>query len=226
VKQLGRDLGVRYAIEGSVRGSGDQVQLNVQLIDSESGAHLWADRFDIARANFSEVRGEITGRLARALNLQLISAAHRRIEQERVADPDAQALVLRGRSYLIRPPSLQTRQEAQRAFERAVVIDPHSLDAKVYLAVTLVGNLLDGWTLSLQQDQARAEELLLEALEQDSNSPTAHFGIGILRRSQGALIEAQIELERAVALNQNDAPAVLQLGQVLAFRGQPEAAIP
>ncbi len=225
VKQLGRDLGVRYAIEGSVRRAGDQVQLNVQLIDTESGAHLWADRFDIDRANLGEAQGEITGRLARSFDLELAAAAHRRIEQERVADPDAQALVLRGRACLIRPSSLQARQEAQRAFEQALVIDPQSIDAKVYFAITLVVTLLDGWSRCPRQDQARAEQLLLEALEQDSNLAKAHFAMGMLRRSLGALTEAQIELERAVALDRNSL-AAYQLGLVLAFRGQPGAAIP
>jgi tetratricopeptide (TPR) repeat protein len=107
-----------------------------------------------------------------------------------VANPDAQALVLRGRACLIRPSSLQTREEAQRALEKALEIDPRSTDAKVYLALTLISNLLDGWSRSLRQDQARAEELLLEALKRVSNLANAHFEMGTLRRSQGALIEA------------------------------------
>jgi adenylate cyclase len=226
VKQIGRELGVRYVLEGSVRRSGEQVRVNVQLIDAETGAHLWAERFDTDRANLTEAQDEITGRLARTFDLQLAAAADRRIARERVANPDAQTLVLRGRACLIRPSSLRTREEAQRAFEQALVIDPRSIDAKVYLALTLISNLLDGWSRSLGQDQARAEELLLEVLERDSNLANAHFAMGILRRSQGALIEAQIELERAIALDRNHGHAAYQLGVVLAFRGQPEAAIP
>jgi adenylate cyclase len=226
VKQIGRELGVRYVIEGSVRRVGRRVWVNVQLVDAESGGHLWADRFDIDRADPGQAQGEITGRLARTFDLELAAAADRRIARERVADPDAQALVLRGRVCLIRSSSLQTRQEAQRTFERALVIDPQSIDAKVYLATTLVVTLLDGWSRSPQQDQARAEQLLLEALEQDSNLAKAHFAMGMLRRNQGALTEAQIELERALALDRNYGHAAYQLGLVLAFRGQPEAAIP
>ena len=226
VKQIGRELGVRYVIEGSARRVGRRVWVNVQLVDAESGGHLWADRFDIDRADPGEAQGEITGRLARTFDLELAAAADRRIARERVADPDAQALVLRGRVCLIRSSSLQTRQEAQRTFERALVIDPQSIDAKVYLATTLVVTLLDGWSRSPQQDQARAEQLLLEALEQDSNLAKAHFAMGMLRRNQGALTEAQIELERALALDRNYGHAAYQLGLVLAFRGQPEAAIP
>jgi len=226
VKQIGRELGVRYVLEGSVRRSGEQVRVNVQLIDAETGAHLWAERFDTDCASLAEAQDVITGRLARTFDLQLVAAADRRIDRDRVANPDAQALILRGRACFIRPSSLQTREEAQRAFEQALTIDPQSIDAKVYLASSLVANLLDGWSRSLRHDQARAQELLLEALEQDSNLANAHFAMGILRRSQGALIDAQIEFERAIGLDRNHGLAAYQLGIVLAFRGQPEAAIP
>ncbi len=77
-KQIGRELGVRYVLEGSVRRTGDQVRVNVQLIDAESGAHLWADRFDTDRANLAEAQSEITGRLARTLNVELVRDANRR----------------------------------------------------------------------------------------------------------------------------------------------------
>jgi len=83
VKQIGHDLGVRYVLEGSVRRLGDQVQVNVQLIDAERGAHLWADRFETDRRNLAQAQSEITGRLARTLNLQLVEAAGQRVDQER-----------------------------------------------------------------------------------------------------------------------------------------------
>jgi adenylate cyclase len=98
VKKIGQELGVQYVIEGSVRPVGHQVSVNLQLIDAESGAHLWADRFDVDPANVAEAQSEITGRLARILNLHLVAAADRRIERERVADPDAETLVLSRRS--------------------------------------------------------------------------------------------------------------------------------
>src|ERR1700736_4481495 len=82
VRQIGRELGVRYVLEGSVRRSGEQVQVNVQLIDAENGAHVWADRFDTDRANLTKAQDEITGRLARTLDHQLVEAVGRQIEQE------------------------------------------------------------------------------------------------------------------------------------------------
>jgi TolB-like protein len=82
VKQMGHELGVRYILEGSVRRAGDQVQLNVELIDAENGAHVWADRFDTDRANLTKAQNEITGRLARTLHLELLEAATFRVEQD------------------------------------------------------------------------------------------------------------------------------------------------
>jgi adenylate cyclase len=89
VKQIGHDLGVRYVLEGSVRRLGDQVQVNVQLIDTERGAHLWPDRFETDPRKLAQAQSEITGRLARTLNLQLVEAAGQRVDQERAAEPDA-----------------------------------------------------------------------------------------------------------------------------------------
>jgi TolB-like protein/DNA-binding winged helix-turn-helix (wHTH) protein len=141
VKQISRELGVRYVLEGSVRRAGDQVQVNVQLIDAESGAHIWTDRCETDRRNLAETQGMITGRLARALNLELMRDAGRRIEEE-TADPDARDLVMRGWALWYRPRAPAANQEAQRAFERALEIDPRSIDAKIGLARALVTNLV------------------------------------------------------------------------------------
>src|SRR6202047_4235453 len=83
VKQIGRELGVRYVLEGSVRRLGDRVRVNVQLIEAESGAHAWADRLDADRRNLVEAQSEITGRLARSLNFELVRGAGRRIDKEK-----------------------------------------------------------------------------------------------------------------------------------------------
>ena len=87
VKKIGRELGTRYVVEGSVRRAGDLLRLNVQLTDAESGAHLWADRFDTDLVDFAEAQSETTGRIARAINLELVEAAGLRIERERALDP-------------------------------------------------------------------------------------------------------------------------------------------
>jgi adenylate cyclase len=102
-KQVGRELGVHYVLEGNVRLAGDQVRVNVQLIDAESGAHLWADRFETDRAKLAKAQDEITGRLARTLNLELVEEVGRRIEQETAVDLEARDLVMRGWAWTYRP---------------------------------------------------------------------------------------------------------------------------
>ena len=224
-KQLGRELGVRYVIEGSVRRGGEQIRVNVQLIDAEAGTHVWADRFDTDRRNLAEAQDQIIGRLARSLNIELMRDAGRRIEQDRAADPDARDVVMRGWALFWRGGSF-VYQAALREFEQALQIDPRSIDARLGIARVLMSIVGDGFSNSVQQDLARVEQLLGEVLERDSNRSLAHSVMGVLRRSQVRLSEALAELEAAVALDRNDAWAVRQLGITLEGIGQPEAAIP
>src|SRR5216684_5884680 len=226
VRRLGRDLGVRYALEGSVQRLGDRVQVSVQLIDTESGAHVWADRFETDRRNLVEAQSEITGRLARTLNLELVQAVGRKIEQERAVDPDARDLVMRGWALYQRPLSEANRREALQAFERAQAIDPNSIDAEIGIAAVLAVNLANGSTETPKEDEARAERLLADALQRDPNRSQLHVTIALLRRLQNRLAESRIEWERAIALDPNNAVAYGQLGVTLIYLGDPAAAIP
>jgi adenylate cyclase len=226
VRQIGRDLDVRYVLEGSVRRLGDQVEVNAQLIDAGTGAHVWADRFDTDRRNLAGAQSEITGRLARTLHLELLEAAGRRVEQAKNVNPDASDLAMRGWVLWFRPFSPTNRQAAARAFEQALEIDQRSIEAKIGLATILVSNMGIGLSRSPQQDGAHAERLLLEAIEQDANSTRAHEVLGSLRRIQNRLDEARIEYETAVALDRNNSHALLGLGQTLMFLGRPADALP
>jgi adenylate cyclase len=224
-KQVGRELGVRYVLEGSVRRTADRVRVNVQLIETETGAHIWADRFETDNADFAEAQDAITGRLAQTLNLELVEAAGRRIEEERVVDPDSRDLVMRGWAWYYRPMSVGTVQEAQRAFERALEVDPRSIDARIGTASVLIRKVAEGWSTSRREDELLAEKLLLEALERDTNRPSAHYAFGMLRRVQNRLDEARMEFETTIALDRNHARAFFRLGQTLNFLGDLEAGI-
>jgi TolB-like protein/class 3 adenylate cyclase len=226
VKQIGRELGVHYVIEGSVRRAGEQVQANVQLIDAESGAHVWADRFDTDRTNLAEAQGEITGRLARSLNVELVRDVGRRIEQEREVSPDASDLVMRGWAHWYQPASRASREEAKLAFEQALSLDPRSVDARIGLGTILVTILANGWSSSVKQDEDRAEELLVDALGRDPNSSMAHYAMSLLRRMENRLPEAYTEAKAAVALDRNNWRAVVGLGQTLMWLGRPQEGIP
>jgi TolB-like protein/cytochrome c-type biogenesis protein CcmH/NrfG len=224
-KQIGRELGVRYILEGSVQRAGEDIRVNVQLVDAEGGAHLWADRFDTDRRNLVDAQREITGRLARSLNLELVKDIGRRIEQEGTVDPEARDLVMRGYGLWYRPRSVAHVQEAMRLFESALQIDPRSIDARIGIAKMLAANVTQNWTSAAAEDTARAERLLLEVLEQDTGSSLAHSTMGMVRRFQNRLTESRFEFETAIVLDPNDTYAHIQLGWVLLYLGDPAAVV-
>jgi TolB-like protein len=124
-KQIGRELGVRYLLEGSVRRSGNQVRVNAQLIDAETDAHLWAERFDRDTGDLFALQNEITGRIASALGVELIAAQATRPTEH----PTAQDYILRGRAARLKPNSRDVYAEAISLFEHALALDPQSAAA-------------------------------------------------------------------------------------------------
>jgi len=138
-KQIGRELGVRYVLEGSVRRSSNQIRVNAQLIDAETDAHVWAQRFDGDASDLFALQDKITSWIAVALNRGLISAeAVRPTEQ-----PDVRDYIFRGRAAFYKPPTRDTRGEAISLFERALVLDPRSVEAQSFLASALMDRVLD-----------------------------------------------------------------------------------
>ncbi len=225
VRQVSRDLDVSYVLEGSVRPIGDQIEVNAQLIDGKAAAQVWAERFATDRHNLAEAQTQITGRLAQALGLQLIQVTSRRIEQEKNLNPDAADLVMRGWDLWYRPFSVATWQEAATTFDKALSIDPGSIDAKIGAATVLVSRVGIGMSQAPRQDMSRAEQLLTEVNEQDPQNTNAREVLGRLRRIQNRLDEARIEYETAVEADRNNAHAWLGLGQTLMFLGRPGDAL-
>jgi tetratricopeptide (TPR) repeat protein len=133
---------------------------------------------------------------------------------------------MRGWAWWHRPTTISHRQEARRAFEQALAIDPESIGAKIGLAATITQILVEGWSSSFDQDQVVAERLLHEVLDRDSHQPMARAMMGLLRRVQNRLSEAQAEVEMAIGLDRNNELALKQLGQILLFQGKPAAGIP
>ena len=129
VKQVGRELGVRYVLEGSVRKASNRVRITGQLIDAINGSHIWADRFDGDMSDLARLQDEVTARLARSLDAEIVAIESVRSQQERPNNPDAVDLTLRGKAEVNKPYSLENRREALRFFERALAIDDQSVDA-------------------------------------------------------------------------------------------------
>jgi adenylate cyclase len=221
-KQIGRELGVRYVLEGSVQRSGKQVRINAQLVDAETDAHLWAERFERDIGDLFALQNEITGRIAVALNVALIGAEAARP----TANPDALDYILRGRAALPNPPSPNNFSEMISLFEHALVIDPQSVVAQSYLAGVLAGRVMNGMTDSAAADIERAEGLAGQALAASPRSPQAHMAKGMVLRAQNRFEEAIPEYETAIASNRNWLLAIASLGWCKFLTGSIEEAIP
>ena len=198
-RQIGRELGVRYVLEGSIRRSGSRVRVTAQLIDAAADAHLWADRFDSDTVDLSSLQNEITSRIANALGVELIAAEAARLTEY----PDALDLVLRGRAVLWQPGTHDSYMEAINLFEHALALDPESVEAQSRLANALVVRVLNGMAGSPAADLARAEGLIDQALATSPRYAFAHHVKGHVLLALRGWEEAIAEYEAALASNHN-----------------------
>jgi TolB-like protein/DNA-binding winged helix-turn-helix (wHTH) protein len=224
-KRIGGELGVRYALEGSVQRSGSQLRVNAQLIDTETDTELWAERFEREMDDLSAFQREITSRIANSLGVELIAA-----EAARPTDhPDAFDYILRGRVTHSKPPSRDVYAEAIGWFERALALDPQSVEAKSLLANALVVRVEDGMSNSAnsaRSDIARAGALVDQVLAASPRSGYAHLVKGRLLKVQTRCEEAILEFETSLALNRGSLWPLHHLAQCKLDIGSIEEVIP
>ena len=221
-KKIGRELGVRYVLEGSVQRSDKEVRVNVQLVDAENDRQLWAERFDRNLGDLFALQNEITERIARALQTQLAIAEASRP----IAHPDALDYILRGRAELTKPISHETYDEAVRDFETATALDPHAVDAHAWLAIVLAVRVLDELSDFPSVDLHRAGELADKALAETPNSPLAHAAKAQVLRAEGRCAEAIPEYETSIALDRSRAPLYAHVGWCKFLTGSVDAVLP
>lgn len=222
IRRIGRELNVRYVLEGSIRRAGGRIRCNAQLIDAETDVHIWAERFDLLADDLLWLQDEVTGRIAIALNQQLVEAEAARPSE----NPDAFDFMLRARAAYNRDSTRDNFAEAIRLYEAALARDPASLQAKGQLAQTLAGRALDQLSDTPAADLARAEALVAEVLMAAPRDPIAHFAKAQALRAQSRFEAAIPEYEIAVALNRNWVTAIAALGQCRLLAGDIEEAIP
>ena len=177
LKQIGRELNVRYVIEGSVQCGGNRMRVNVQLIDAETGNHLWAERFDKPLTDLFDMQDEIVARLANALNAQLAAAEARRAEQ--ASSPNSMDLYFQGMAWLNKGHAPQNVAQAHRCFDRALIADPGNVDALVGSARA---DAVDGINLFVTDPAAAlvaAEAKLIKALSLVPGHPHGHMWSGL-----------------------------------------------
>jgi adenylate cyclase len=219
-REIGKELGVRYVLEGSVQRDASRMRVNVQLIDAESGKHLWAERFDKPLADLFEMQDEIVSRLANQLGTELTSAEARRAE--RASNPDSMDLFFQGLASLNKGINLENMAQARGYFERALAVDPGNLDA--LLGVGRVDYSVGGAYLSDDRDArfAAGEAAIGKVLSQRPNDALAHEIMGGILNQTKRSDQGIAEFERALALNPNLATAQGDIGLAKIFIGHPE----
>ena len=227
VRQIGRDLGVRYILEGSQAQGGNRVRVNAQLIDANTGAHLWADQFDADRTDLLNMQDEIVTRISRTLEIRLIEVDAARIARTHPGDPDADQLAMRCEAVLVNT-QLGSSAEAEQGYnlcERALQRDQRNVRALVNLSFMFINRILSEQSLDREADVRQADELVSRALAIDPNDYGVHFAKAQILLGQEHFDEAVIEAERSLALNPSFVNAYSTLGLASSFLGQPQKAV-
>jgi TolB-like protein/class 3 adenylate cyclase len=220
-KQIGKDLGVRYLLEGSVRRIGDKVQVNAQLISTETGAHVWADRFDGERSKLGELQVEFVSRLANSLGVELVKAESLRATRERPNNPDAVDLAMQAEA-LWNSSDQSKLGDVINLYERALALDPHNLLAMTGLAAVLQERVTQFASKDPGADIARADELINAALALQPDNSWAHSIKGWLFFAKRQYGPATAETETAIADDRNNADAHAAGGFFKMFLGHAE----
>ncbi len=218
VTQVGRDLKVRYVLEGSVQRGGNRLRVNVQLIDAETGHHLWAERFDKPIADFLDMQDEIVSRLANTLDTQLVAAEARRAESS--LSPDAMDLIFQGKFWMNKGITPQYLAQAREFFQRALELDPRNVEALGGLAsidtTAAAGYLTD-------ERAARflaAETAAIKALSLAPEHARIRVTLGAVLLFTNRAAQSIAEFERALTLNRNLAVAHSFIGLAKCYLGR------
>src|SRR5271167_876068 len=210
LRQIGRELNVSYVLEGSVQRGGNRMRVNVQLIDAETGNHLWAERFDKPLADLFDMQDEIVARLAGALNAQLVAAEARRAEH--APNPDSMDLYFQGLARLNNGLTPDTVAQAHSFFDRALTADPHNVEALIGSAAA---DARGGANLAVTDPAAAfgaAEAKLTKALSLVPDHALGHLYLGLVEILTKRAAEGIAECEHALELDRNLANAHAQIG--------------
>jgi TolB-like protein/class 3 adenylate cyclase len=220
LKQTGRELNIRYVLEGSVQRSGNRMRVNVQLIDAESGSHLWAERFDKPLADFFDMQDEIVARLASALNAHLVAAEARRAEQ--APNHDSMDLYFQGLAWFNKGLTPHSVAQARSFFDRALAADPDSVDALVGSGAAEAIEGANSFVTDPTAACAAAEVKLTKALSSVPDHAPCHMWLGLVEMFTKRAAQGIAECEHALKVDRNlaNAHSAIGFGKILIGRAE------
>jgi adenylate cyclase len=223
VQDVGREMGVRYVLEGSVRKADSQVRITAQLIDAITGGHLWSERYDRPLKDIFTLQDEIVQKIVTTLRLQLTLQEQGWIVRKHTANLEAYDALLRGVEYFWRD-TKEAVAQARQTYEKAVALDPQYAEAYARLGVTYYREWIWRWSADPQTLEG-ALALAQKAVALDDSLPLAHSLLSLVYARKQQYDQAIAEGERAIALDPNDADSYAWQAEVLNVAGRPEEAL-
>jgi TolB-like protein/Flp pilus assembly protein TadD len=223
VQDVGREMGVRYVLEGSVLKAGDQVRITAQLIDAATGYHLWSEQYDRPLTDILTLHDEIVQKIVTTLKLQITLQEQGYLVRKHTDNLEAYDAFLRGMEYKWRF-TKEADVQARQMFEKAVALDPQYAEAYAWLSWIYWVQWVDRWSVD-PQTLERASALAHQALTLDDSLPVAHSFLGQVYAMQQQYEQAIAEGERAIALDPNNADSYAFQAEVLRIAGRPEDAL-
>jgi tetratricopeptide (TPR) repeat protein len=223
VQDVGKELGVRYVLEGSVQKANDQVRIVAQLIDTTTGSHIWSERYDRPLNDIFALQDEIVQKIVTTLKLQITLTEQGYIVRKRTDNLEAYDSLLRGIEPLFRY-TQESNAQARQMFEKAVTLDPQYAEAYVWLGWTYYLEWMFRWRM-VPQSLERASTLAKQAIALDDSLPRAHTLLGNVYAVMQLPDQALAENERAIALDSNNADSYAYQANALSSAGRPEEAL-
>ena len=228
IRAVGRDLGVKAVLEGSIRKAGNRVRITAQLIEAESGAHLWAERYDRDLTDIFEVQDDVTRTIVEALKVTLTAGDQERLDEEdATGNVEAHDLLLRARGLMGALHKTRDKfEEARKLLERAIEIDPKFGEAYASLALAHGLAYNNNWTDDLPATLRRADELAIKAVELAPESYYPHYILSMTAGFSRDYDRSRAAIEKALALAPNASDVLNSRGTFEIFGGDPLAGIP
>ncbi len=221
VQQVGRDLGVKYVLEGSVRKVGSRVRINSQLVDAQTGRHIWADRYDREITDVFALQDEVVQKIVAALAIELTVGEEERLGQAAKVNAEAYDMLLQGIEQ-VRRYTRESNLEARAHFEKAIAFDPTYARAHANLAFTYAMDAFYGWVDAPDLAIARALEIADDALELDASVRQIHMTLGNIYLFDKRHEKSIAASRKALEIDPNYADAYAQLALTLNYAGRPE----